>query len=86
VNDLEALTFGAQFRGIGNVKVGQNAIDSFFNLMNVLLAAYNPQGKGRRIAFLNDSKLPVTVRIAPDPMSVSHSDWRPKNVNWRPSK
>ncbi len=39
VNDLEALTFGAQFRSIGNVKVGQNAIDSFFNLMKVLLAA-----------------------------------------------
>lgn len=61
------LTLGAQFRGSGNVKVGQNAIDSFFNLMKVLLAAYNPKVKGRRITFLNDSKLPVTINIASDP-------------------
>jgi XcyI restriction endonuclease. len=67
VNDLQLLTLGAQFRGSGNVKVGQNAMDSFFNLMKVLLAAYNPKVKGRHITFVNDSKLPVTVRIASDP-------------------
>ena len=67
VNDLQLLTLGAQFRGSGNVKVGQNAIDSFFNLMKVLLAAYSPKVKGRHITFLNDSKLPVTIRIASDP-------------------
>ena len=67
VNDLQVLTLGAQFRGSGNVRVGQNAIDSFFSLMKVLLAGYNPKVKGRHITFLNDSKLPVTVRIASDP-------------------
>jgi hypothetical protein len=46
VNDLQVLTLGAQFRGSGNVRVGQNAIDSFFSLMKVLLAAYNPKVKG----------------------------------------
>jgi hypothetical protein len=29
VNDLQVLTLGAQLRGSGNVKLGQNAIDSF---------------------------------------------------------
>ena len=67
MNDLQVLTLGAQFRGSGNVKVGQSAIDGFFNLMKVLLAGYNPKVKGRHITFLNDSKLPVTVRIASDP-------------------
>jgi hypothetical protein len=67
VNDLQVPTLGAQFRGSGNVKAGQNAIDSFFSLMKVLLAGYNPKVKGRHITFLNDSKLPVTVRIASDP-------------------
>jgi hypothetical protein len=67
VNDLQVLTLGAQFRGSGNVKVGQNAIDSFFKILEVLLAAYHPKVKGRRITFLNDSKLPVTIRIASDP-------------------
>jgi hypothetical protein len=67
VNDLQVLTLGAQFRGSGNVRVGQNAIDSFFSLMKVLFAGYNPKVKGRHIKFLNDSKLPVTVRIASDP-------------------
>jgi hypothetical protein len=67
VNDLQVLTLGAQFRGSGNVKIGQNAIDGFFDLMKVLLAAYNPKVKGRRITFQNDSKLPVTIRVASDP-------------------
>jgi hypothetical protein len=35
--------------------------------MRILLAGYNPKVKGRHITFLNDSKLPVTVRIASDP-------------------
>jgi hypothetical protein len=48
VKDLQVLTLGAQFRGSGNVKVKQNAIDSFFSLMKVLLAGYNPKVKGRR--------------------------------------
>jgi hypothetical protein len=67
VNDLQVLTLGAQFRGSGNVKVGQDAIGTFFELMKLLLAAYNPKVKGRRITFLNDSKLPVSVRVASDP-------------------
>jgi hypothetical protein len=67
VNDLQVLTLGAQFRGSGNVKIGQNAIDSFFDLMKVLLAGYNPKVKGRRIMFQNDSKPPVTIRVASDP-------------------
>jgi hypothetical protein len=67
VNDLQVLTLGAQFRGGGNVKIGRDAMDSFFSLMKVLLAAYNPKVKGRQITFLNDSKLPVTIHIASDP-------------------
>jgi hypothetical protein len=67
VNDLQILTLGAQFRGSGNVKVGQNAIDSFFNLIKLLVAAYNPKVKERRITFQNDSKLPVFIRVASDP-------------------
>lgn len=67
VNDLQVLTLGAQFRGSGNVKVGQNAMESFFALVKTLLAAYNPRVKGRRITFLNDSRLPVTVRMTSDP-------------------
>jgi hypothetical protein len=31
VNELQMLTLGAQFRGSGNVRVGQEAIDQFFN-------------------------------------------------------
>jgi len=67
VNDLQLLTLGAQFRGSGNVKVGQNAMDSLFNLIKELVAPYNPKVKGRRITFLNDSKLPVAIRLASDP-------------------
>src|ERR1035441_9338545 len=67
VNELQALTLGAQFRGSGNVRVGQNAIDSFFNLIKLLVAAYNPKVKGRTITLQNDSKLPVSIRIASDP-------------------
>jgi hypothetical protein len=67
VNELQVLTLGAQFRGSGNVKVGQNAIDSFFNLIKLLVAAYNPKVKGRTITFQNDSNLPVSIRVASDP-------------------
>ncbi|MGH9582956.1 MAG: XcyI family restriction endonuclease [Bryobacteraceae bacterium] len=67
VNDLQVLTLGAQLRGSGNVKLGQNATDSFFGLMKVLLAAYNPKVKGHAIGFQNDSKLPVSVRFGSDP-------------------
>ncbi len=67
VNDLQVLTLGAQFRGSGNVKVGQDAIQTFFNLIKLLLAAYSPKVKGRRITFLNDSKLHVEIRVASDP-------------------
>jgi hypothetical protein len=67
VNDLQVLTLGAQFRGSGNVKVGQDATKAFFDLMKLLLSAYNPKVKGRRMTFQNDSKLPVTVRMASDP-------------------
>src|SRR5450432_7942 len=67
VNELQVLTLGAQFRGSGNVKVGQNAIDSFFNLIKLLVTAYNPKVKGRKITFQNDSKLTVSIRVASDP-------------------
>ena len=68
VNELQALTLGAQFRGSGNVKVGQSgAIDSFFNLIKLLVAAYNPKVKGRKITLHNDSMLPVSIRVASDP-------------------
>jgi hypothetical protein len=38
VNELQILTLGAQFRGSGNVKVGQDAVDSFFSLFKALLS------------------------------------------------
>jgi len=67
VNELQILTLGAQFRGSGNVKVGQNATDSFFSFLKDLLSPYNPQVKGRQLTFLNDSKLSVVVRFGSDP-------------------
>jgi len=67
VNELQILTLGAQFRGSGNVKVGQDAVDSFFSLFKALLSPYNPKIKGRRLTFMNDSKLPVVVRFGSDP-------------------
>jgi len=67
VFELQVLTLGPQFKGGGNVKVGQGAIDSFFTLLKTLLSPYNPKIKGRRLTFLNDSKLTVTVRVASDP-------------------
>jgi hypothetical protein len=67
VNELQVLTLGAQFRGSGNVKVGQDAIESFFNLIKFLVSPYNPKVKGRKISFQNDSKLPVSIRVASDP-------------------
>lgn len=35
--------------------------------MKLLLAAYNPKVKGRKITFQNDSNLPVTIRAGSDP-------------------
>jgi hypothetical protein len=67
VFELQLLTVGPQFKGGGNVKVGQSAIDSFFMLLKSLLSPYNPKVKGRRLTFLNDSKLTVVVRVASDP-------------------
>lgn len=67
VNELQVLTLGAQFRGSGNVKVGQNATESFFNLIKFLVTAYNPKVKGRKLSFQNDSNLAVTIRVASDP-------------------
>ncbi|MBZ5623877.1 MAG: XcyI family restriction endonuclease [Acidobacteriia bacterium] len=67
VNDLQLLTLGYQFWGSRNVKVGQSAINSFVSLMKVLLAAYSLDVQERQITFLNDSNLPVTIRIASDP-------------------
>jgi hypothetical protein len=67
VNELQILTLGAQFGGSRNVKVGQDAVDSFFSLFKALLSPYNPKIKGRRLTFVNDSKLPVVVRFGSDP-------------------
>ena len=67
VNDLQVLTLGAQFRGSGNVRVGQDATNSFFNLIKSLVAAYNPKLKGRRLTIQNDSNLTVTIRVGSDP-------------------
>ncbi len=67
VSDLQVLTLGAQFRGSGNVKVGQDATDSFFNLIKSLVAAYNPRLKGRKLTLQNDSNLAVTIRVGSDP-------------------
>lgn len=67
VNDLQLLTLGAQFKGSGNVKVGQDATDSFFNLIKSLVAGYNPKVKGRRLILQNDSNLAVTIRVGSDP-------------------
>ncbi|MGA3040339.1 MAG: XcyI family restriction endonuclease [Bryobacteraceae bacterium] len=67
VFELQLLTLGPQFKGGGNVKVGQGAIDTFFMLLKSLLSPYNPKVKGRRLTFVNDSKLDVVVRVASDP-------------------
>jgi hypothetical protein len=67
VNELQILTLGAQFRGSGNVKVGQDAVDGLFSLFKSLLSPYNAKIKGRRLAFVNDSRLPVVVRFGSDP-------------------
>jgi hypothetical protein len=67
VNELQILTLGAQFRGCGNVKVGQDATNGFFSLLKSLLSPYNPKVKGRWFTFLNDSKLPVVVHFGSDP-------------------
>jgi XcyI restriction endonuclease len=67
VHELQLMTLGAQFRGSGNVRVGQDAIDQFFNLLSVLVEPYNPTIKGRKMSLKNDSKLPVEVRFASDP-------------------
>jgi XcyI-like restriction endonuclease len=49
VFELQLLTLGPQFKGGGNVKVGQSAIDTFFMLLKSLLSPYNPKVKGRRL-------------------------------------
>lgn len=67
VNELQILTLGAQFRGSGNVKLGQDAVDVFFALLRSLLSPYNPKIKGRTLTFLNDSKLSVAARFGSDP-------------------
>ncbi len=67
VNELQMLTLGAQFRGSGNVRLGQEAIDQFFNLLTVMLEPYKPAIKGRKITLKNDSTLPVEVRFGSDP-------------------
>jgi len=67
VFELQLLTLGPQFKGGGNVKVGQGAIDTFFTLLKSLLSPYNPKVKGRQLGFVNDSKLRVVVRVASDP-------------------
>jgi hypothetical protein len=67
VFELQLLTLGPQFKGSGNVKVGQNAIETFFTLLRSLLSPYSPTVKGRSLAFRNDSKLTVLVRLASDP-------------------
>jgi XcyI restriction endonuclease len=67
VFELQLLTLGPQFKGGGNVKVGQSAIDTFFALLKSLLSPYNPKVKGRQLTFANDSRLNVVVRVASDP-------------------
>jgi len=67
VFELQLLTLGPQFKGGGNVKLGQGAIDTFFMLLKSLLSPYNPKVKGRQLTFVNDSKLTVVVRVASDP-------------------
>ncbi len=67
VNELQMLTLGAQFRGSGNVRVGQEAVDQFFNLLTVMLKPYKPTIKGRKITLKNDSKLVCEVRCGSDP-------------------
>jgi hypothetical protein len=66
VNELQILTLGAQFRGSGNVKVGQNATDSFFSFLKDLLSPYNPQVKGRQLTFLTRNSLSWSA-LAPIP-------------------
>ena len=67
VNELQMLTLGTQFRGSKNVRLGQEAIDQFFNLLTVMLEPYRPTIKGRKITLKNDSKLLCEVRCASDP-------------------
>jgi hypothetical protein len=67
VFELQLLTLGPQFKGGGNVKLGQSAIDTFFVLLKSLLSPYNPRVKGRQLTFVNDSRLSVVVRVASDP-------------------
>jgi hypothetical protein len=67
VNELQMLTLGTQFRGSKNVRLGQEAIDQFFNLLTVMLEPYKPTIKGRTITLKNDSKLPVELRCGSDP-------------------
>ena len=67
INELQVLTLGAQFRGGGNVKIGQDAIKGFLNLLKHLVAEYKPNVEKNRITFQNDSKLPITIRISSDP-------------------
>jgi hypothetical protein len=67
VFELQLLTLGPQFKGGGNVKLGQSAIDTFFMLLKSLLSPYNFKVKGRGLTFVNDSKLNVVVRMASDP-------------------
>lgn len=67
ISDLQVLTLGAQFGGSRNVKVGQHATERFLALLKVLLSPYNPEVKGRRLTFVNDSKLAVTIHFGSDP-------------------
>ena len=69
VNELQVLTLGAQFRGSGNVKVGQDAIDSFFNLIKSLVAVYNPKVRGRNLTFRTTPNWPLQSGLGPIPMS-----------------
>jgi hypothetical protein len=63
VNDLQVLTLGAQFRGSGNVKVGQDATKAFFDLMKLLLSAYNPKVKGRRMKLDAEERKLVAIEL-----------------------
>ncbi len=67
INDLQVLTLGAQFGGSRNVKVGRDATERFLALLNVLLLPYDPEVKGRRLTFVNDSKLTVALYFGADP-------------------
>jgi hypothetical protein len=67
MHDLQLLTLGPQLRGSRNVGVGQEAVDLVIDLLKGLLARYSPQVTRRRIAFSNDSGLPVTIQFGSDP-------------------